>query len=213
MDRSEKEPEAKLAVAISAAERKLIKDVPRLNEDVLAAFQQASKGAVQLKVKQMDDLADALSAQANRTEGSMIQRRLDSLVRNIDRLTGNHLRGVREAKASGVQPAGSLSGQLAKKHRGGPKSVRVKPKLAVTLSPAQRETLKSVCTRKSLQQRLRGDGRQIIEFTHREIEYLHNRGRMQVASASSRQKKRLLSVCNTIGKVLGKPQPVRIPID
>jgi hypothetical protein len=77
--------------------------------------------------------------------------------------------------------------------------------LAVRLSPAQREILESVGLRKAIQQRLQGDGIRTIEFTHREAEYLHDQARMGVASASSPRKKRLLNVCNKIGKILGEP--------
>ena len=35
---------------------------------------------------------------------------------------------------------------------------------------------------------------------------IHDPARMGVTSASSSQKKRLLSVCNKIGKILGEPQ-------
>jgi hypothetical protein len=197
MDRSATESETKLGLALSAAERKLLDSMPVLNEGAIAAVPQKSKRTVQLSVDQLDDLADALSVKANHAEGRVLQRRLDTLVRKIDRLTGSHLRSVLEITTPVVQPAGSR------------KPKRNKPTLAVTLSPTQRETLKSVCTRKNLQQRLRGDGLQTIEFTHREIEYLHDRGRMQVASASTLRKKRLRSVCNKIGKMLGESQLVR----
>jgi hypothetical protein len=192
MDRSATELESTLALAMSAAERKVIETMPLLNEGVVAAVQQTSKEAVQLSVTQMDDLADALSAKANHTEGRMLQRRIDTLVRKIDRLTSSHLLTLLETKVPGVQPAGSV------------KPKRNRPMLAVTLTPTQRETLARVCPRKSIHQRLQGDGLQTIEFTHREIEYLHDQARMGVASASSRQKKRLLSVCNRIGKSLGE---------
>jgi hypothetical protein len=199
MDRPDARPESKLVLAISAAERKQIINVPLLNEGVVAVVQQASKKAVQLTVGQLDDLADALSVKANRTEGRMLRQRLDTLVRKIDRLTAGHLLAHLETEVPGVPTAGSLQ------------STRNNRTLAVTLSPAQREILESVCLRKNIQQRLQGDGVQTIEFTHREVEYLHNQARMGVASASSVQKKRLLSVCNKIGKILGEPQLVPTP--
>jgi hypothetical protein len=192
MDRSE----TKLTLAVSAAERKLIKDMPLLNEGVAAAVRQSSKKAVQLNLSQLDDLADALSATANHTEGQMLQRRLDTLVRNIDRLTGTHLLALLETNDS-TDSSADLS-----------KSTMNQPMLAVKLSPAQRELLESVGLRQDIQQRLQGDGLRTIEFTHREIEYLHDQARMGVASASSPRKKRLLSVCNKIGKILGEPQLV-----
>jgi hypothetical protein len=194
MDRPETKSESTLTLAMSAAERKLIDNTPLLNEDVAVVVRQASKKkAVQLGVGQLDDLADALSAKANRTEGRMLQKRLDTLVRKIDRLTAGHLLADLATEVPGVSPADSL------------KSMRNNPTLVVTLSPTQREVLKSVCLRKNIQQRLQGKGLQTIEFTHREVEYLHDQARMGVASASSRRKQRLRSVCNKIGKILGEP--------
>ena len=104
MDRSETEPETKLALTMSIAERRLVEDISLLNEGVVAAVQQTSKKTVQLSLPQLDDLADALSAKANQSQGRMLQRRLDTLVRKIDRLTGSHLRSNLEAKVPGVQP-------------------------------------------------------------------------------------------------------------
>ena len=199
MDRPETRSESTLTLAMSAAERKLIDNTPLLNEDVVAVVRQASKKAVQLSVGQLDDLADALSAKANHTEKRMVQQKLDTLVRNIDRLTGSHLLALLETSGSGDPTADSL------------KSTRNNPTLAVTLTPTQREVLKSVCLRQNIQQRLQGKGLQTIEFTHREVEYLHDQARMGVASASILRKKRLLSVCNKIGKILGEPPLVPTP--
>ena len=210
MDRPETETGTKLDLAMSIAERKLIDNMDLLNEAVVV-IQQSPKKAVQLSLSQLDDLADALSVRANHADDKRVQRRLDTFVRKIDQLTGNHLRSVLATKNPGIHPAGSLSGRQEAKRRRATKPMRAKPMLAVTLSPAQREILESVCARKCLQQRLHGDGRQTIEFTHREIEYLHNRGQMQADSASSRRKERLLSVCNKIGKILGEPRLARTP--
>jgi hypothetical protein len=195
MDRSEAELETTLALAVTISEKKLIDQMPLLPVSLAAAVQDKSKKVVQLSVSQMDDLADALSATANHTEGQMLQRRLDTLVRKIDRLTGSHLLALLETNLPG-EPADLT------------KSTRNKPMFAVTLFPAQRELLRSVGLRKDIQQRLQGDGLRTIEFTHREIEYLHDQARMSVASASSLRKKRLLSVCNKIGKLLAEPQLV-----
>src|SRR4029078_8497918 len=192
-------PGSTLAVVISAAERKLLRTMPLLNEGVVAAVQQTSKEAVQLSVAQRDDLADALSAEANITEDRILQRRIDTLVRKIDRLTSSHLLTLLETQVPGIQPTRPV------------KSKRNRPTLAVTLTPKQRETLESVCTRKTIHQRTQGDGSQTIEFTHREVEYLHDQARMGVASATSLRKKRLLSVCNKIGMILGEPPVMRSP--
>lgn len=199
MDCTQTEPESKLGLALSAAERKLLFDLPILNDGVVAVIQQTTQRTVQLSVAQLDDLADALSARANHVEDKKLQGRLDNLVRSIDRLTANHLLTLLESTGQVVQPVGS-----GKPNRNG-------PKLAVTLTTKQRETLESVCARKNLQQRLQGDVRQSIEFTHREVEYLHDQARMGLVSASSLRKKRLLSACNKIGKILGKPQLVEAP--
>jgi hypothetical protein len=193
MDRPEPKSEGKLALAMSEAERKLIDNTPLLNEGVVAAVRQTAKKTVQLSLPQLDDLADALSAQANHTEGRILQRSLDTLVRKIDRLTSSHLLALLETNRSGDSPA-DLSN-----------ATKNKPTLAVTLTPTQREILKSVCLRKTIQQRLQGDGLQTILFTHREVEYLHDQARMGVASGSKLRKKRLLNVCNKIGKILGEP--------
>ena len=197
MDRSETEPETTLALAFSIGERKLIENTPLLNEGIVAAFRQTSKKAVQLSVAQLDDLADALSAKANHTNGRMLQRRIDTLVRKIDRLTGSHLLALLETNDSDDSPA-DLSNPT-----------REQPMLAVKLSPAQREILESLGLRTDIRQRLQGDGLRTIEFTHREVEYLHDQARMEIASASSLRKKRLLNICNKIGKILGEPQLVR----
>ena len=199
MDHSETESGTTLALALSAAERKLIENTPLLNEVVVAAVQQTSKKAVQLSLYQLDDLADALSAKANHMDGRMLQRRLDTLVRKIDRLTGSHLLALLETNDSADSPADL------------PRVTRKQPMLAVKLSPAQREILESLGLRNEIQQRLRGDGLRTIEFTHREVEYLHDQARMEIASASSLRKKRLLNVCNKIGKILGEPQLVPTP--
>jgi uncharacterized membrane-anchored protein len=132
MDRHETQPGTKLALAISAAERKLIDNMSVLNEGVVAAVRQTSKKAVQLSPSQLDDLADSLSARANHTVDKELQRKLDTLVRKIDRLTGGHLRSLLETKVPGVQPAGSL------------KPNRKKPTLTVKRIPTQRETIASV---------------------------------------------------------------------
>ena len=100
MDHSETESGTTLALALSVAERKLIDDTPLLTDGVVAALRQTSKKAVQLSLYQLDDLADALSAKANHIEGRMLQRRLDTLVRKIDRLTGSHLLGLLETNDS-----------------------------------------------------------------------------------------------------------------
>jgi hypothetical protein len=193
MDRPKMKPEGKLALAMSEAERKLIDNTPLLNEGVVAAVRQTAKKTVQLSLLQLDDLADALSAQANHTEGRMLQQKLDTLVRKIDRLTSSHLLALLETNVPVVPHADSL------------KSTKNKPTLAVTLTPTQLEVLQSVCLRKNIQQRLQGDGIQTILFTHREVEYLHDQARMGVASGSKLRKKRLLNVCNKIGKILGEP--------
>ena len=193
MDRPEPKFEGKLALAMSIAERKLIDNTALLNEGVVAAIRQTAKKAVQLSLPQLDDLADALSAKANHTEGRRLQQKLDTLVRKIDRLTSSHLLTLLEANV----PSDS-SADLSN-------ATKNKPTLAVTLTPTQREILKSVCLRKTIQQRLQGDGLQTILFTHREVEYLHDQARMGVASGSKLRKKRLLNVCNKIGKILGEP--------
>jgi hypothetical protein len=195
MDRPEPKSEGKLALAMSEAERKLIDNTPLLNESVVAAVRQTAKKAVELSLPQLDDLADALSAQANHIEGRMLQQKLDTLVRKIDRLTSSHLLALLETNVPSDPPSDSL------------KSIRNNPKLGVTLTPTQREVLKSVCLRKTIQQRLQGKGLQTIEFTHREVEYLHDQARTGAgaASASTLRKKRLMSVCNKIGKILGEP--------
>jgi hypothetical protein len=199
MDRPDTKRKSTLALAMSAAERKLIDNVLLLNEDVVAAVQQTSKRSVQLSPGQLDDLADALSAKANHTDDKRLQRRLDTFVRKIDQLTGSHLLALLETNVPSEPAADSL------------KSTRNNPTFAVTLTLSQWETLESVCARKDIQQRLHCDGLQTIEFTHREVEYLHDQARMGVASASSRRKNRLLSVCNKIGKILGEPQVVPTP--
>lgn len=75
MNRTETKPETKLKLALSAAERKLLDDLP-VHEGVVAAIQQTSKRTIPLSVIQLDDLADALSVKANNTEGRVLQRRL-----------------------------------------------------------------------------------------------------------------------------------------
>ena len=199
MDHSETESGTTLALALSVGERKLIDDTPLLTDGVVAALRQTSKKAVQLSLYQLDDMADALSAKANHIEGRMLQRRLDTLVRKIDCLTGSHLLALLETNDSADSPA-DLS-----------KPTRKQPMLAVKLSPAQREILESLGLRNEIQQRLKGDGLRTIEFTHREVEYLHDQARMEVASASSLRKKLLLNVCNKIGKLLGERQLVPTP--
>ncbi len=191
MDRPETELEVKLGLALSVAEKRLIDTIGLLNHDVVTAIRQASKGAVRLSVHQLDDLADALSAEANRTDGRILQRRLDALVRKIDQLTASHLHTLLDAAAPGASTAGSL--EFA-----GSKST-----LGVRLTPIQREVLGSIGLRKDIRRRLQGDGVQTIQFTHREFEYLHEQARMGTASASSLQKKRLLTICDKIDKILG----------
>jgi hypothetical protein len=132
MDRPEPKFEGKLALAMSIAERKLIDNTALLNEGVVAAIRQTAKKAVQLSLPQLDDLADALSAKANHTEGRRLQQKLDTLVRKIDRLTSSHLLTLLEANV----PSDS-SADLSN-------ATKNKPTLAVTLTPTQREVLKSV---------------------------------------------------------------------
>jgi hypothetical protein len=118
MDRSETKLETKLGLVLSTAERKLLNDTPFLSKGAVAPVKQSSERTVPLSVVQLDDLADALSVQANRTEGRVLQRRLDTLVRKIDRLTGGHLLTLLEAETPGVQAAGPLGSDkmpLAKK--------------------------------------------------------------------------------------------------
>jgi hypothetical protein len=131
MDRHETETGTKLILAMSAAERKLIDNMSLLNKGIVAAVQQTSKKAVQLSPSQLDDLADSLSAKANHTVDRKIQRKHDTLVRKIDRLTGSHLRSLLETKAPGVQPVGSL------------KPKKKKPTLTVKQTPTQRATIAS----------------------------------------------------------------------
>jgi hypothetical protein len=111
MDRAETKLESTLALALSAAERKLLDNLPVLNEGVVAVVQQTSKKAVKLDVFQLDDLADALSAEANHADDKTLQRRLDTLVRKIDRLTGSHLLTLLEVETPDVQAAGPLESQ------------------------------------------------------------------------------------------------------
>ena len=87
MDQSETNPEAKLALALSAEQKNLMENVPRLNPDVVAVVQQSRDKTVYLSIGQLDELADALSGEANHTEGTILQRKLDTLVRKIDRVT------------------------------------------------------------------------------------------------------------------------------
>ena len=187
--------ETKLALRMSVAERKLIEDTPLLNEDVAVALKQTSKKVVQLSVSQLDALADALSAKSNQTEARMLQRRLDTLVRKIDQLTGSHLLTLLETS---VAPSSV-------------KSKVVEPKLTVTLSPAQREVLDRIGLHENVRRRLQGDGIQTIQFTHREVEHLHDHARMAVPAATVRQKQRLRNICNKIGRILCKQPSGRHP--
>ena len=95
--------EIKVGIALSAAERKLIDDMPELTE-IVAAVQKTPTRKVQLSVVQMDELADALSVKANHTEGRVLQRRLDTFARKIDRLTGRHLSAQLKSKTGSVHP-------------------------------------------------------------------------------------------------------------
>jgi hypothetical protein len=108
MYRSETESESTLGLPLSAAERKLLDNLPVLNENVVAVVQQTLKKTVRLSVAQMDELADALSLNANQTEDRVRQRKLDTLVRKIDRLTSSHLLSLLEAETPGAKSAGSL---------------------------------------------------------------------------------------------------------
>jgi hypothetical protein len=110
MDRSKMVPDGTLGLALSAAERKLLDNLPVPNEGVVAVVQQTSNRAVKLDVVQLDDLADALSAKANHADDKTLQPRLDTLVRKIDRLTARHLLTLLEVETPGVQadvPLGS----------------------------------------------------------------------------------------------------------
>ena len=107
MDRSQVESEIKLSLSLSVAEKRLMENVLVANENVVAIIQQTSRKAVCLSIAQLDELADTLSAKANETAHRVIQRRLDTLVRKIDRLTGSHLQGLLESHAPGDQSVGS----------------------------------------------------------------------------------------------------------
>ena len=108
MNRSETKLETKLGLVLSAAERKLLDDTPFLSEGAVAPVKQSSERTVPLSVVQLDDLADALSVKANHTEGRVLQRRLDTLVRKIDRLTSSHLLSLLETETPAGQAAGLL---------------------------------------------------------------------------------------------------------
>lgn len=88
MNQPQTDSEAKLGLVLSAAERKLLDNMPLLNDGVFSHHEFEKKEW--LSVVQLDALADALSLEANRTEGRLLQRRLDTLVRKIDKLTGSH---------------------------------------------------------------------------------------------------------------------------
>jgi hypothetical protein len=100
MDRTETNSDNKLALALSAGEKKLIEKVTAVNPDVVAAVQQATKKSVQLSITQLDELADALSGEANHTDGIVLQGKIDKFVRRIDQLTGSHLRASLDTKGS-----------------------------------------------------------------------------------------------------------------
>lgn len=107
MHRSEVESEITLGLPLSSAERVLIDNVAAANEGVVAIIRETSKRTVRLSIAQLDELADAVSATANQTESRVLQRKLDTLVRKIDRLTGSHLQNILESKAPGAPSAGS----------------------------------------------------------------------------------------------------------
>jgi hypothetical protein len=108
MDRSETNLETKLGLVLSAAEKKLLDHTPFLGDGAVAPVKQSSERTVPLSVVQLDDLADALSVKANQTEGRVLQRRLDTLVRKIDRLTSSHSLSLLETETPGDQAARPL---------------------------------------------------------------------------------------------------------
>lgn len=227
------QPGQKLALKLTAAERRLVIDEVMWLDGIYEQIIQDTPAdePIMMTLDDLDDFSGFIAAEANHCDGSKKQKKLDAVfekaLKLLDRYTEEEPAPQSLSIAEAQNKLSQAMNSLMAGQDPGPVSFQLRPEELtqsglIKLTPLQRETLiEHTDLKPAIKRKLKkaGDGTQTIEFNRDELNEIHDSTGSAATYARSKEKQRLMAVQAKIVRIFekdraalfepSKPKPIR----
>jgi len=209
----------KVALKLTAKERNLLlNELPVLDDEYREIIESASASdPVMMTLDALEDFGGYVAAEANHTQDKRIGRALDRILDKISRLQDSYTQDDDQPTITMGEAAKRVAKEISKVLHGGESKIisfRLKrpakkstAAFPLRLTRPQREAMiHATRLRGGIKKRLQeGDeGRQVVEFSRKELEHLQQEVETAAAFAPSPYKKPLVSVLRQVSDLLNE---------